>query len=213
MQSHSNGSALFPDLISPIKPSNFIHLPIHSNTQTIRNRLKMSKSRDNCQFPFQFNSCELLLPPPAKKSLGCSQVWNKTRNYSMKVCLNVTLSLTWAGKHHNWPVHRINPPQERSQGAPIPHEKASSAVEEWGKKIWKKSSILNGESFNEWKHGSHTHRQASHQLRRRFFFTWLESRMNEKKKCVDGELESRRRGGTFQGNWIEIRWKLISVIM
>lgn len=139
---------------------------------------KPSKSVLRCQIikiiaDFPFNSSLLNCCHLREYWLGCSQVWNKTQNYSTKLLLNATLLPTWPGEHYNWSAHCINSPWYRPQKASIGHRK-------WAP--WKKSSILYASRFHEWKH-VHTHKCKGSEFEG-FFLCW-----SYEWKCLD-EWES-----------------------
>lgn len=152
------------------KPSNFVQLSNYFHTQAIHDQLKMSQSRSNCRFPIRFIFFDRSLPSKIWiVGGGSSQVLNKTQNYSMKLCLNVTLFRTWAGEHHNWAARRIMPPSKRCQEASIQLQ-----IELHRRKKMKEKFPFSKSRFNEWKHGSPTHAQS----RNEGFFFWP-ARMNE----------------------------------
>lgn len=110
---------------------------------------------------FAFDSalfCALVKWVSQKYWLGRSQVWNKTRNYSMKLSLNVTLFLTWAGEHYNWFAHRIISPSNRLQVATIQHQKCPPSRAKRLKEKFHSEKVF----FNdEWKHGARIHMQKA----------------------------------------------------
>jgi hypothetical protein len=96
-----------------MKPSKF-YLIVQFSTQTIHNHLRCHTIADVLLKFASFVSPQMPLRTK-KLNSSLSQVWTETQNYSMKLCLNVTLSPTRADEPHNWSPWSTNPPPKHDQ--------------------------------------------------------------------------------------------------